>query len=312
MVSFQNEQHYREQKAKTDQLNYLTSQLLLLESKLIKKQKQISNLLYQRELTIFRQQRIIESLSSRLIDHGILDPNSLDVTTTDLDSLNDSDSAVVLEDIDSDTCSGTIGLMKRRANDVTIVRSISDAIETNLKYGNTRRSNCFLRRPDILETVYSVEEDSEQQQGEKSADVTEKRDKFKNRTLHRVETDCSDDNELAHDDVSVTSVVVVERNCVSEQNTPVKEKYCSNSLNKQQQPPPPTTICYNRVMSNHRAVTKVKDVKYKRINKAKSKSLEELRGRLRHWVERGVSSLNSQDHHAPPPPPPQIAAQTYA
>lgn len=309
-MSFQNEQHYREQKAKTDQLNYLTSQLLLLESKLIKKQKQISNLLYQRELTIFRQQRIIESLSSRLIDHGILDPNALDVTTTDLDSLNDSDSAVVLEDIDSDTCSGSIGLMKRRANDVTIVRSISDAIDTNLKYGNTRRSNCFLRRPDILETVYSVEEDSEQQQGEKSADVSEKRDKFKNRTLHRVETDCSDDNELAHDDVSTTSVVVVERNCVSEQNTPVKEKYCNNLKQHQQPPPPATTICYNRVMSNHRAVTKVKDVKYKRINKAKSKSLEELRGRLRHWVERGVSSLNSQDHHAPPPS--QIAAQTYA
>lgn len=309
-MSFQNEQHYREQKAKTDQLNYLTSQLLLLESKLIKKQKQISNLLYQRELTIFRQQRIIESLSSRLIDHGILDPNALDVTTTDLDSLNDSDSAVVLEDIDSDTCSGSIGLMKRRANDVTIVRSISDAIDTNLKYGNTRRSNCFLRRPDILETVYSVEEDSEQQQGEKSTDVSEKRDKFKNRTLHRVETDCSDDNELAHDDVSTTSVVVVERNCVSEQNTPVKEKYCNNLKQHQQPPPPATTICYNRVMSNHRAVTKVKDVKYKRINKAKSKSLEELRGRLRHWVERGVSSLNSQDHHAPPPS--QIAAQTYA
>ncbi|KAK0179274.1 hypothetical protein PV327_005039 [Microctonus hyperodae] len=30
-------------------------------------------------------------------------------------------------------------------------------------------------------------------------------------------------------------------------------------------------------MSNHRSVTKPKDVKYKRINKAKSKSLEELR-----------------------------------
>jgi hypothetical protein len=39
---------------------------------------------------------------------------------------------------------------------------------------------------------------------------------------------------------------------------------------------------FNRVMgNNHRSVTKPKDVKYKRINKAKSKSLEELRGRLR-------------------------------
>lgn len=45
---------------------------------------------------------------------------------------------------------------------------------------------------------------------------------------------------------------------------------------------------YNRVMSNHRSVTKPKDVKYKRINKAKSKSLEELRGRLKNWVEQGT------------------------
>lgn len=40
-------------------------------------------------------------------------------------------------------------------------------------------------------------------------------------------------------------------------------------------------VTYNRVMSNHRSVTKVKDVKYKRINKAKSRSLEELRGKLK-------------------------------
>ena len=40
---------------------------------------------------------------------------------------------------------------------------------------------------------------------------------------------------------------------------------------------------YNRVMSsNHRAVTKPKDVKFKRISKAKSRSLEELRGKLRY------------------------------
>lgn len=38
---------------------------------------------------------------------------------------------------------------------------------------------------------------------------------------------------------------------------------------------------YNRVMSNHRSVTKPKDVKYKRISRVKSRSLEELRGRLR-------------------------------
>jgi hypothetical protein len=49
------------------------------------------------------------------------------------------------------------------------------------------------------------------------------------------------------------------------------------------------------VMSNHRSVTKPKDVKYKRINKAKSKSLEELRGRLRNWVDKGNKLALSLD-----------------
>lgn len=34
-------------------------------------------------------------------------------------------------------------------------------------------------------------------------------------------------------------------------------------------------------MTNHRTVTKPKDVKFKRISKAKSRSLEELRGKLK-------------------------------
>jgi hypothetical protein len=39
-----------------------------------------------------------------------------------------------------------------------------------------------------------------------------------------------------------------------------------------------------QVMSNHRAVLKPKDVKFKRINKAKARSLEELRDKLK-WEE---------------------------
>ncbi len=46
-------------------------------------------------------------------------------------------------------------------------------------------------------------------------------------------------------------------------------------------------VAYNRVMmsTTHRAVTRVKDVKFRRINKAKSRSLEELRGRLKEEEE---------------------------
>ncbi|KAG4065593.1 hypothetical protein HA402_012583 [Bradysia odoriphaga] len=249
------QQHYKESRRQTEELNSLTSQLILLESRLKRKQKQIANMLYQRELTIMRQQKFIEALSNRLVDHGIdtVEP------VYDFDSFNDSDSAVVLEDIDSDCNSSYI--MRRRSGsggEVTIVRSISDAIETNLKYASTRRSNCYLRRPDILETVYSVEEDPE-------PDIAEKRDKFKNRSERIV---CEDADKSSSEPVN--------------EDSGDPDKVSPNRSAKQTQ-----VTNYNRVMSNHRSVTKPKDVKYKRINKAKSKSLEELRGRLKVWVEKG-------------------------
>ncbi|XP_058451790.1 uncharacterized protein LOC131430662 [Malaya genurostris] len=318
--ALQQEQNHRLQKEKAEQLNYLTSQLLLLESRIMRKQKQVSGVLYQRELTIYRQQKIIETLSSRLIDHGIIDVvmdpvislNTSNNNSNDFDSLNDSDSAVVLEDVDSD-CNSSIyfggggGSLKSRCggnklnNDVTIVRSISDAIETtNLKYNNTRRSNCFLRRPEVLETVYSVEEDPEPQgaggggcggSGANKPDaVTEKRDKFKNRTEKCISSDQSDDakeNQSTTTKITsttMTTVIITKTSCDGDSGgyeTPPGNGYKAGAVTN-----------YNRVMSNHRSVTKPKDVKYKRINKAKSKSLEELRGRLRHWVERGSCNMN--------------------
>uniref|UniRef100_A0A2M4A9A2 Uncharacterized protein n=1 Tax=Anopheles triannulatus TaxID=58253 RepID=A0A2M4A9A2_9DIPT len=331
--SLQQEQNHRLQKEKAEQLNYLTSQLLLLESRIMRKQKQVSNVIYQRELTIYRQQKIIEALSSRLIDHGIMDvgmepPMHCGSNSNDFDSLNDSDSAVVLEDVDSD-CNSSIyfggsisGSLKSRcgsnkmSNDVTIVRSISDAIETNLKYNNTRRSNCFLRRPEILETVYSVEEDPEPQNNAQTSTATgttqtstamgqsgsgtasgsttgptspkpegvsEKRDKFRNRTEKCISTDQPQENTNA-------PVIITSSSC------DVDSDSCDATVPPMQHPDRCKTqgavTNFNRVMSNHRSVTKPKDVKYKRINKAKSKSLEELRGRLKHWVERGTCNIN--------------------
>lgn len=289
----QNQQNYVECRMKTDQLNTLTSQLLLLESRLKRKQKQISNILCQRELTIMRQQKLIDALSSRLVDHGL---DTCEPGYADFDSLNDSDSAVVLEDIDSDCNSSFVFRRKSSGGgDVTIVRSISDAIETNLKYsgggggGGARRSNCFLRRPDILETVYSVEEDPE-------PDVAEKRDKFKNRS-EKIIIDCVDDGTVA---VNEQNKDLLHSPCyesqplksISEDKSPDRSGSATTTKHTQ-------VTNYNRVMSNHRSVTKPKDVKYKRINKAKSKSLEELRGRLRHWVEKGsIDPLESTQKRA--------------
>lgn len=268
------QQQYRYQKDKGDQINNLISQLLLLESRVKRKQKQISGILHNREITILRQQKIIETLSTKLVDHGL---ETIDPGCTELDSLNDSDSAVVLEDIDSD-CNSTFGVRRRSSGcgnfggiDITVARSISDAIETNTnKYSVTRRSNCFLRRPEILETVYSVEEDQEcsSHSGsfEMNAALAEKRDKFKIRSEKTVVSSLErEDKEVA---------------------VPARRHLPSSSS----QAPIIQVTNFNRVMSNHRSVTKPKDVKYKRINKAKSKSLEELRGRLKSWVERGTSA----------------------
>ena len=309
----QSEQHFREQLEKTDQLSYLTGQLLLLESRLVRKQKQIANILYQRELTICRQQKIIEALSSRLELHGLDNQINILDNQTECD-LNDSDSAVVLEDIDD--CNSLILKRKSCSNDV--VRSISDVIQMPRRT-NLQKTNCYLRRPDILETVYSVEEDPDQNQQEQqqnsqpqspknqSSDVAEKRDKFKNRSDKKF-TDIVDDATANCDSISIsnqsststfweklTSYYDYASRTDSRSSTPVYQRRASDEDSKLMQRPPNQMTNYNRVMSNHRSVTKPKDVKYKRINKAKSKSLEELRGKLKNWVEhRNSGSYNLQ------------------
>lgn len=348
---------------KAEQMNALTSQLLLLESRLKRKQKQISSLLQHREMTIQRQQKIIDTLSSRLVDHGL---ETIDASyATEFDSLNDSDSAVVLEDIDSDTNMTLIGCRRKSigagssstvgsgcgpgADGITIARSISDAIETSLnKYGAVRRNNCFLRRPEILETVYSVEEDPEP-----TSDVAEKRDKFRQRSEKALSSSSTegqlDSGEtpppLTNGTLPCTTVTITapaettKDEEVNQSNKAViKDGFTAlsmrvpqlqrnaksmedqqRSLSKDdedltlemsaQKPQQNPMTNYNRVMSNHRSVTKPKDVKYKRINKAKSKSLEELRGRLKNLVEK-VDPVLTTAMYAPNVMP--QTAQSYA
>ncbi|XP_059611556.1 uncharacterized protein LOC132258311 [Phlebotomus argentipes] len=280
--TYEVEVNCRSKKARNDQINILTSQLILLESRLIKKQKQISNLLCQREQTIHRQQKFIDSLCSQLSEHGLDIP---DACYMNLDSLNDSDSAVVLDDIDSDCNSSIIMKRKPYPSDVTVVRSISDAIETNLKYSSGRRSNCYLKRPDILETVYSVEEDSEPNQAPTN-NVSEKRDKFKSRSEKIIGADDENNAESIHANV---------------------DNFNNNCNTGATAGKPSPVVNYNRVMLNHRSITRPKDVKYKRINKAKSKSLEELRDKLKHWIDRGTSGEHFH-HHCPE----STGSQSYA
>lgn len=174
-----------------------------------------------------------------------------------MDSLNDSDSAVVLDEVDLDWSLTGVGCGGGSASDVTIVRSISDAIETSYKGYGTRRGSSFLRRPEILETVYSVEEDHD--------DAVPVVGDEKRESIDTVRSD--------------PGVVALHHRDQEEMGTPRTHVHHHQQTHQHS---PSITTHYNRVMSsNHRSVTKPKDVKYRRINKVKSKSLEELCGQLK-------------------------------
>ncbi len=94
--------------------------------------------------------------------HGDLDSPTGE---TNLDSLNDSDSAVIMEDGHGSDQEHSVYL---RGGGASVARSVSDAVESpTTKWRQQqyqRTNNCsfnFLRRPEVLETVYSVEEDGE-------------------------------------------------------------------------------------------------------------------------------------------------------
>ncbi|XP_050521626.1 uncharacterized protein LOC126894560 [Daktulosphaira vitifoliae] len=163
-------------------LESLTSDLLLFEARLSKKQREITELLDERDCIIDQQQQIIQCLHSRLADFGV----TMTVTSLDDGNVDDSDSAVIMEEDE------------------------------------------FSSQVDATEHLQSNQQNQQQPRPITTEDGRE--------------TDSRGN----------------------------------------------VTATYNRVMSNHRSVTKPKDVKYKRINKAKSKSLEELRGRLKNWVDRGT------------------------
>ncbi|XP_045489812.1 uncharacterized protein LOC111000694 isoform X1 [Pieris rapae] len=316
---------------KAEQLKMLSSQLLLFESRLVRKQKEITNMLALRETIIMKQQKVIESLQAKLLDNGIdtIQPIPdfrdmlLDSNTGDFDSLNDSDSAVIMEDVDSDCCniSNLPRFRSMNPDSVTVVRSISDAIDPNLKY-NARRSNGFLRRPEILETVYSVEEEADnestkalsaqnstekdikdanktdEQKTKEGSLLAQRRDNFRMRSIvltAEVKSIDSDKEKPKPSDSWAYSYVPKRMMPANESDEEV-----SNAETDEEDPEPKSTqvVTYNRVMSNHRNVTKPKDVKYKRINKAKSKSLEELRGRLKNWVDKGSKLSNIPLEHA--------------
>lgn len=147
----QEEASARADLTRSSHLSQLSSQLLLLEARLLRKRRDIDMLLGQRDTTIARQARAISLLQSRLSDAG-LDATAdveLDVDSP-LDSLNDSDSAVVLEDDHF----GSRSMSSR-----SVFRSVSDAAEPMNKHSRSR-NNGFLRRPEVnlhISILYSFQ-----------------------------------------------------------------------------------------------------------------------------------------------------------
>ncbi|XP_059481518.1 uncharacterized protein LOC132200225 [Neocloeon triangulifer] len=266
-----------------EQLKGLSSQLLLLEAGLCRKQKEIRTLLMNRDKCVMRQSRTIRVLQQRLADSG-LDPSLLD--TNEVDLAADNDSAVVLEDgsaMDLQLALPLSSVLRYNSTTAAVQRSISDATKfSSSGAGGKRGSNSFLRRPEVLETVYSVEEDQDSEEPPKQS-TPERPHSVSDCTVPAVDENSpiTDSEMLNHNSVS---------NEDSERKLLRRQPPLRTSRVDLEEPPswipaPPAggqQHQFNRVMgNNHRSVTKPKDVKYKRINKAKSKSLEELRGRLR-------------------------------
>lgn len=280
--------------------------------------------------------------------HGTNDENTLkksddkfssSLTTTssksDPESLNDSDSAIMLEDnFDS------LVLIPLGKGEVKVVRSVSDAVEVAnrsscssstsvagdssslLKPGfnsctgpgslSTSPScsseesddspSCTLTkgRAELLRTVYSLEE-------EEVCQTLPERDSLSDDATSVEPSLQSILKASSHYDSDATL-----SDGESEEEEEERSRETDDSSNDRRQllgsfeklntlgatpvrakAEEEIQVTYNRVMSNHRSVTKPKDVKYRRINKAKSRSLEELRGKLKYWTDRsGKHSLS--------------------
>jgi hypothetical protein len=322
---------------------------------------------------------------------------------TDYDGLNDSDSAIMLED---NVCEVSFSVPNLRCytqfesssvaetsgGGIKVTRSISDVVKVQVEAGkqspptevkqlngrktkeerrisnrqkllSLKRHSGFLKRPEILETVYSVEEDGEsaqqqqqqqlqQQQQQRMREQQEKDAAVRRASLvgspglvrrcsgssaptviltgfrKRLDSDmttysdCSTDEESTRllfsetesggtccscsqpcsrrsscgyvcqcmqcGSVGAAAVAIVSASAPASRRSSYGSSTnvvtaASTSSNVEE------AKTYNRVMSNHRTMTKPKDVKFKRINKAKSRSLEELRGKLK-WPSRSSST----------------------
>ncbi|XP_045611409.2 uncharacterized protein [Procambarus clarkii] len=375
------------QRERDSHLRTIQAQLLLFESQLRRRQKEVEALLQQKDATIHQQQHIILYLSRALnanqkARHVLQTSNQntkeqiskipsdkeaqddentqnkdnqttgllITSTKSDPESLNDSDSAIMLEDnFDFPV------LIPMGKGEVKVVRSVSDAVEA------ANRSSCSTAISAVGTSTASVNSallapgfssgtgpgslstspscSSEESDDSPACTLTKGRAELL-RTVYSLEEEeiChahQEHDSLLEDTVSPTPSLVPSVTPSLQSILKVTSHYDSDAtlsdgesedeeedivphfddsasdrrrllgsyekLNtlgaapKKVKAEEEIQVTYNRVMSNHRSVTKPKDVKYRRINKAKSRSLEELRGKLKYWTDRGGKQSLSVD-----------------
>ncbi|MPC12770.1 hypothetical protein E2C01_005479 [Portunus trituberculatus] len=338
------------QRERDHHLRTIQSQLMIFESQLRRRQKEVEVLLHEKEATIQRQQLEILSLSRALNnqqekqepastpqnttetidkeiqrdgkqteneDENTLKKDNFSIPLTvssksDPESLNDSDSAIMLEEnFDSLVINPLV------KGEVKVVRSVSDAVEVANRSScpsNTSVTGCTnsllkpgfnsCNGPGSLSTSPSCS--SEESDDSPSCTLTKGRAELL-RTVYSLEEEESILKSPSHYDSDAT---LSDGESEEEDNTGHADDSCNdrrqllgsyeklNTLGATPRKPKAEEeiqVTYNRVMSNHRSVTKPKDVKYRRINKAKSRSLEELRGKLKYWTDRGGKQSLSVD-----------------
>jgi len=283
----QNEQLYVLHREREEQMRVLTSQLLLLEANMRVKQLKIDSLLNQRDRMIGQQQETIKTLEKELsalrisqqgrphslaltqrssTDH-LTDPgpklttsdNDNDSASNDLrllacndgdESLDDSDSAVVIED-GPDTHSPSYQQHDPRNPQVKVIRSISDVVAA------ARANRCH-------------RSDDDDAEADADADV--------GRRINEGQSESVSDSGSISDASSEESTPFNKRNFLrgSFERIPIlqdcRSPFMVSTVGSEG---PRCSPLYSRAVNNHRSVTKLRDIKSKKINKRRSSLVEE-------------------------------------
>ncbi|GAB6023425.1 hypothetical protein CHUAL_008208 [Chamberlinius hualienensis] len=274
---------------KDDQLSKITSNLCLLESKLRREQEAIERILDEKDKKITELDQHLQQLlrlNRRLAAGHRYSPST--------NTVNHSHSIIKRNNVNKQR-------QRRRItwhNEVHIIHEYEPKLDPEEE---TKESIDTDQTLNEISELYENETESEP-----DVDCLELSDAINeacqavDEALQEAETDEDDDDD---DDTNINN------NNVDNSNSSWTDLVVSNRSNNSASLPLAlstgddvdalgATVVYNRIMNNHRTVTKPKDVKYKKISRVKSRSLEELRGKLKKPPTNALYLANSLTHRS--------------